>query len=345
MKKNWVIMVISLVFLLLVAGCGGGSDTKNGGNEQAKQEPAKQEPAKTTKGEVVPVYTTGSGGSAYILGGGIASIANKYIPDANLTAEATGGSAEEIKHLDEKRQQGKNAIAIVPSEAAYKAFNGIAEYKQALPGLRALNFLYSAELYLVVPENSPIKTFADVKGKRIGIGAPGSAVSAIAVRVIEESGVAKDQFKPLPLGYQEVVQGIKDGSIDGGILSGSAPIAAYNELSSSTDVRIVPVDDSVAQNIIKASPYFIKTKVKSGAYKGVDSDIPVLAYGVILITHEKADEEFIYNTLKTLLDKRQELVAIHKTAEQMTSESALTSISIPLHPGAEKYYKETGIMK
>lgn len=334
-KSRWllrmtVLLMISLSTLVFIQGCGSKEATSN--KAEVKKEP-------------VPVYTAGSGGAAYILGGGIASIANKYIPGLNLVAEASTGSLGMVQLMDDRSKQGKSAFAVIASDGVYNGYNGQNEFKQAYPSLRAVSFLYGAELYLVVPRDSSIKSYADVKGKRIGLGAPGSTVASLASLIIEKSGVGKDQYKALPLGYQEVVQGITDGSIDGGFLAGAAPVAAYNELSSSKDVRIIPVEEAVAQDIVKNNPYYYQTKVKSGTYKGIDSDIPVLAFGVLILTNEKTSDDLVYNLIKTLLDKHEELVAVHKTAQQMTPETVLTSIGIPLHPGAEKYYREAGLLK
>jgi TRAP transporter TAXI family solute receptor len=334
-KNHWflrtaVLLLISFTTLFFAMGCG--SQETAGGKIGAKQDP-------------VPVYTPGSGGAAYILGGGIASIANKYIPGLNLVAEASTGSLGIVQLIDDRNKQGKSAFAVIASDGVYNGYNGQKEFTQPYPCLRAISFLYGAELYLVVPGKSSIKSYADLKGKRIGVGAPGSTVAALASLIIEKSGVSKDQYKALPLGYQEVVQGIKDGSIDGGFLAGAVPVAAYNELCSSHDVRIIPVDEAVAQDIVKNNPYYYQTKVKAGAYKGIDSDIPVLAFGVLILTHDKTSDDIVYDLIKTLMVKHEELVAVHKTAEQMNPATVLTSIGIPLHPGAEKYYKEAGILK
>jgi len=325
-----VLLIISLSTLLFIQGCGSKEATSD--KAEVNQ-------------ELMPVYTAGSGGAAYILGGGIASIANKYIPGLNLVAEASTGSLGMVQLIEERNQQGKGAFAVIASDGAYNGYNGKSQFKQAYPSMRAVSFLYGAELYLVVPRDSSIKSYADVKGKRIGAGAPGSTVATLASLIIEKSGVGKDEYEALPLGYKEVVQGIKDGSIDGGFLAGAAPVAAYNELSSSEDVRIIPVEEAIAQDIVKNSPYYYQTKVKSGAYKGTDSDVPVLAFGVLILTNEKTTDDLVYNVIKTLLEKHGELEAVHKTAKQMTPDTVLTGIGIPLHPGAEKYYKEAGIMQ
>lgn len=334
-KRQWlsrllVFLTISLSTLLFIQGCG----SKEAGSNKAE----------VTK-EIMPIYTAGSGGAAYILGGGIASIANKYIPSVNLVAEASTGSLGMVQLMDDRSKQGKGAFAVIASDGVYNGYNGQNEFKQPYPSLRAVSFLYGAELYLVVPRDSSIKSYVDVKGKRIGVGAPGSTVATLASLIIEKSGVGKDQYKALPLGYQEVVQGIQDGSIDGGFLAGASPVAAYNELSSSEDVRIIPVDEAVAMDIVKNNPYYYQTKVQAGAYKGIDKDIPVLAFGVLILTNEKASDDIVYNLIKTLLEKHDELVAIHKTAQQMRPETVLTSIGIPIHSGAEKYYREAGLLK
>jgi TRAP transporter TAXI family solute receptor len=295
--------------------------------------------------KVIPIYTPGAGGTAYILGGGIASILNKYIPEVQMMVEATGGTTPTVKFLGEKFSKKQEAYGISTSDGIYYGYAGQKPFDKPFPMLRGVTFLYGARLYMVVRAKSPINTYYDLKGKRVGVGAAGSGFSEISMKLIEAHGLTTEMYKRLWLGYTEVVEGVKDGSIDAGVLAGAYPLPAYRELSLVKDVRILPADEAVLEKVIKGSPYFYKSIVRVGSYKGIDKDVPILACGIILETHSEADPTLVYNMLKVLFDHKRDLEAIHPSAKEMTFESALFSIAIPLHPGAEKYFKEVGVIK
>lgn len=335
-KKIFFLPIMIVILISSLVGCGS-SGISSKANETKN---------KTLKSDIVPVYSPGSGGAAFILAGGISSIANKYIPGTQMVAQAATGSVEMVKLVDERWAQGKDGYAVIATDGIYNAFKGQKEFKEkAYPHLRAISFIYGAEVYLVVPDNSPIKSYSDLKGKRVGIGAPGSTMSYLAITALEKYGIGPTDFKPLPLGYNEVVQGIRDGSIDAGFLAGVAPVAAYTELCSDKAVRIVPVDNDVITKVVEENPFYYRAEVKAGTYPGVDKDTPILAFGVGLLTHDKVNENTVYNLTKNLFEKHDEFVAIHGAAKQMTLKNATNGIGTPLHPGAEKYFREVGIIK
>lgn len=335
MKKRQGLLLIVLFLLIvgLLAGCGGSS----GGDAEGQN---------SSQTEIVPIYTPPAGGAAYILGGGIANIVNKELSGVQLVAESTSGSVEMVKLVSERWSNNKDAFAIIASDGVYNGYTGQNEFDKAYPELRAVSYIYGAEVYLVVPAESSIRSYADLKSKRVGVGAPGSTLSSVATTLIEKYyGISKDDYKPLPLSYKEVVQGIKDGSIDAGFLAGATPMASYNELSSSKDVRIIQVDEDILEKVVQEYPYYYRSRVKAGTYKNIDQDIPILAFGVVILTHEKTDEDLVYNLLKTVVENNADLVAVHKVAGQMKPETLLNGIGIPLHPGAQKYMDENGITK
>jgi len=333
-KKLTKLVLTGLVCLLitaLVSGCGGGS-----GNTPEEK--------KSAETKIVPIYTPPSGGAAYILGGGAANIVD--IKGVQLAAESTSGSVEMVKLVSERYKNSGDAFAIIATDGIYNGYKGINEFDKPYPELRAVSYIYGAEVYLVVPAESPIKSYADLKGQRVGVGAPGSTLSSMATMLIEDCyGVPKEDYKALPLSYGEVIQGIKDGSINAGFLAGAAPMASYSELSSTKDVRIIPVDEEIIAKVITEYPYYYRSLVKPGTYKDQNDEIPILAFGVAILTHEGVDDQLVYDLLKTLVDKNDELVAVHKVAEQMNKDTLLNGIGIPLHPGAQKYMDEMGINK
>ena len=296
--------------------------------------------------KLIPVYTPASGGTGYILGAGIASLTKKYAPDVEMVVEPTTGSLEIVRRIAERDQAKKEGFGIFGTVDAYHALKGLKEFSgKPCPNLRAITFLWGADVYLVALANSPIKSYADLKGKRVGMSGAGSSVSLIAFSLLEAHGVKRGDFKPYFYVYKETMEGIIDGSLDTGFLGGSYPMASYTELALTHNVRIVPVDENVLEGMVKNSPYYYRGVVKAKSYKGLEQDTPILGFAAGLFTHANVSADLVYGVVRNLYQHRTEYYEVHASAREMTPETALKGIPIPLHPGAEKYFKEIGIIK
>jgi hypothetical protein len=294
---------------------------------------------------VIPIYTPGAGGTAYLIGGAMATVLNKYIPEVQMMVEATGGTVAISKFLEEKFEKKQPALGHGDSKLFYMAYIGQPPFTKAYSSLRAVTFQQGAGLNLIVPKDSPIKSYYDLKGKRIGVGAAGSGTSQISVKLIEDHGITDKMYKPLWLGYNEVAEGLHDGSIDAGFISGDYPIPALQQLAFERDIRIIPVDEAVLKKVLETNPYFYRDVLKPGAYKGVTQNTPILVFGAILETHIGVDGELVYKITKTMFEHRDELLAICPQLRNMTLKNAQKTIANPFHPGAVKYFKEAGVMK
>ena len=294
---------------------------------------------------VIPIYTPGAGGTAYLVGGASATVMNRYIPEVQMMVEATGGTAAMSRLMGEKAEKNQPAFGVGDSKVFYQAYAGQAPFTKAISSLRSVTFIHGAELCLVVSKKSPIKSYSDLKGKRVGVGAAGSGTSQISVDLIAAHGVTKDMFKQLWLGYNEVAEGIKDDSIDAGFISGTYPIPALQQLALEKDIRIIPADPAVLKKVLETNPYFYGDALKPNAYKGVTQETPILVFGSILETQSAVDTDLVYKITKTLFEKRDELIAITPQMKYMTLKNARITIATPFHPGAEKYFKEAGAGK
>jgi len=296
--------------------------------------------------ELIPLYTPPAGGTAYVLGAGIVTVTNKYLPEAKLVHEASTGTMDMVRRMMQREADKKPAFAIFGAPDAWKAYKGEAEYGgKPFSNLRSIVFINASDQYLVVPGNSPIKSYADVKGKRIGIGGPGSTVANSALLVLEYFGVTKNDFKPYFFAYRESVEGIQDGSLDGGFVGGGYPIAIYTELAMTRDVRIVPVDETKLKKIVSEHPYYYGSVVKAKSYKGLENDTPIYGFTTAVWTTSSVSDDFVYKVIKNLFDHKEDYYAIHKSAKDMTPEDAMKGIPVPFHAGAEKFFKESGIKK
>jgi len=294
---------------------------------------------------VVPIYTPGAGGSAYLIGGAMATVLNKYIPEVQMMVEATGGTAVMVRYIAEKAEKGLPAFGIPESRGIYMAYSGQPPFTKPLTMLRAVTFVHSSGLPLLVSKDSPIRSYNDLKGKRVGVGAAGSGLAQISATLLEAYGLTPKTYKALWLGHNEVTEGLQDGSIDAGFISGGHPIPAVQQLAFEKDIRIIPVDEDILKKILQNNPYFFKDLIKPGTYKGIAQDIPSLGFGTLFATHSGLELELVYKITRTLYEHREELATIAPYAREMTFRNALATIAFPLHPGAVKYYKENKVMK
>lgn len=296
--------------------------------------------------DLIPCFTPAAGGTAYILGAGVVSVTNKYLSDVKMIHEATTGSMEIVRRMMQREAAKKDGFGIFGTVDAWNALKGKNEYAgRPFADLRAIVYVLGTDVYLVVPSDSSIKSYADVKGKRIGLGGAGSTSANTALFLLEQHGVAKKDFKPYYYVFKETVEGIENGSLDGGILVGGYPVAAYSELAFQHNVRIVPVDDKVLKKVTTEYPYYYRSIVKAKSYKGLEHDTPVLGFTTAIYAHAAMSSDLVYRFIKNLFDHKADYYAIHPSAKDMTAEQATKGIPIPFHPGAERYLREIGAMK
>lgn len=301
----------------------------------------------TAATEVTPLYTPPAGGTVYVLGAGMVSVTNKYLPNANFVHEAATGTLDMVRRMQQREAQKKPVFALFGSPDGFRAYKGEGEYAaKPFTTLRAVAYFNDSDQYFVVPADSPIHSYGDAKGKRIGVGPAGSTVSTCALFFFEQHGVKKADIKPYWFTFNEVVEGIENGSIDGGFLGGAFPMPSYVELSIQHNVRIVPVDEQVFKRIAKDHPYYYRRLIKAKSYKGLERDTPVYGFTGVIFTHAGVSNERVYAFLKNLWEHRNDYYAIHKSAKDDFVFANLTKgLPVPLHPGAEKYLREIGALK
>lgn len=333
-RRLYCMFAIFMMISLIVVGCGTDEKHSEKSNEKGRVS------------GIVPMYTPGAGGPNYIISAGIGQIfkSEKVMPEVVLTTEATSGVVEGTTLLIDRYEKGKPAFAAFTGEALSRAYHG--KLKE-MPGehteLLAVGWINSTINHIVVAENSPIKSIDDLKGKRIGTMPPGSTSDNLFNAVLEEGyGISKDDYKPIPLGYAEIQEGIQDGSIDAGVLPGSLPNPTVTELGQLHPIRVISVDEEVLKKLVKTHPYYSYVNVKSGTYPGQDEEVLMSGFESIISTHKDTDEELVYNLVKTMMENTEDLKKIHPAAN-ISEETILNGIQTPLHPGAERYYKEIGI--
>ena len=297
----------------------------------------------TAGAQQLSIATGGTGGVYYPLGGALAAALQKNIPGMTATAEVTGGSVDNLKLIG----SGKPYVAFAMTDATLDAAKGEDKFKGQKVAVKTLMVLYPNRMHIVTIDGKGINKMADLKGKRVSTGSPGSATEVMAFRVIEAAGLDKDKdLKRERLGAAESTNAIKDGKIDAYFWVGGLPTAAVTDLANTPGTKIKLVDhaETVAAMNKKYGNLYVEDSISKAMYRGMDTDNKQATVMNILVAPENMDDKTAYNIVKTIFDKRSDLIAAHKEAENFKLETQTNAASpIPFHPGAIKYFAEKGI--
>jgi TRAP transporter TAXI family solute receptor len=293
--------------------------------------------------KAISIATGGTGGVYYPLGGGLANVLSKEIPGLQATAEVTGGSVDNLKLIN----SGQSELAFVMADAALDALNGEDKFKGSKVPVRTLMVLYPNQMHVVTIEGTGIDKLADLKGKRVSTGSPGSATEVMAFRVIEAGGLDKDKdMKRERLGVAESVNAIKDRKIDAFFWVGGLPTAAVTDLAATPGVKMKMIDHSevVDKMNAKHGKLYAASLIKAGVYPSQDKDNKNTVVWNILVANASLPDEMAYKVVKTMIEKKADLVAVHQEAKSFSLDNQIKSnSSIPWHPGAVKYFAEKGV--
>jgi len=291
----------------------------------------------------ISIGTGGTGGVYYPMGGGIAAVLSKYVPGMQATAEVTGGSVDNLKLIG----SGKPYVGFTMTDAAQDAYKGEDKFNGNKVPLRTLMVLYPNRMHVVTVEGTGINRIADMKGKRVSTGSPGSATEVMAFRVIEAAGLDKDKdLRRERLGAAESVNALKDRKIDAFFWVGGLPTAAVTDLANTPGTKIKMIDhaDLAAAMNAKWGNLYVQDVIPKDTYKGMDADNHQVTVMNVLVAHESMDEKTAYTIVKTIFDKRDDLIAVHKEAANFKLENQKAAASpVPFHPGALKYFAEKGV--
>jgi TRAP transporter TAXI family solute receptor len=290
----------------------------------------------------ISITTGGTGGVYYPLGGGMANILSKSIPGLSATAEVTGGSVDNLKLLG----AGKSEVAFSMVDASWDALNGTEKFKDNKVNVRTLMVLYPNKVQIVALDGSGINKLADLKGKRVSTGAPGSGVEIVALRMLEAVGLdAKKDLKQERLSVAESANAIKDRKLDAFFWVGGVPTAAITDLAATPGVKIRLIDHAEAVDAMnkKYGPLYASGTIPAGSYSGQDKANANIDIWNILIASDKMSDKMAYDIVKTLFEKKPELVAVHQEAQNIDLKNQTIGSPIPFHPGAKKYLEEKGV--
>jgi len=288
------------------------------------------------------IGTAGQGGTWYVIGSGIANLVTKYNPDIKMTASSTRGTIENMRLVATKRLD----IGMTQPPADYYAYKGMDLFKgQSYPFLRFICGGHYSVQHVVVPYNSPIKTIADLKGKRVAIGVPGSGVRHICGRAdLWVGGLDLDDIKVVSLNQAQGAQALREGSVDAAVFSGGLPNPGLMNLAMLMKVRTLPITKEEVEKLKAKYPYVAPAVkpvvIPPNTYRGQSEPVPTM--GMITAFTARADlpEEIVYKFISTIFEHREELAKIHPAGKEYTLETLASGCVIPPHPGALRFFKE-----
>jgi len=291
----------------------------------------------------ISIGTGGTAGVYYPLGGGLAAILSKYVPGIDATAEVTGGSVANLQLIG----GGKSEIGFTMADVAWDAYNGLSKFKDKKVGVRSLAVFYPNRMQVVTVEGTGIEKMTDLKGRRMATGSPGSGTEVMSMRLLEAFGLDPDKdVNRERLSLAESVNALKDGKVDALSWVGGVPTPGLTDLAATPGkkIRLIDHGDGAEAMRKKYGPLYVKNRILANAYPGDSRETTNVDVWNLLVVPESADENLVYQITKTLFEKKDELVRVHKDAAFLSLDNQLTGGSpIPFHPGALKYFKEKGL--
>ena len=285
------------------------------------------------------IATGGTGGVYYPIGGGFAEMINNHIEGAQATAEVTGASVENMGLI----MRGDADLALVLADTAYQAYTGTDDFEgRQIENTRALASVYPNAVQLVTLAESDIESIADLAGKRVSVGAPGSGTELNARALLEANGISYEDFTPQRLNFNETADAIRDGDIDAGFWSVGPPTSSILNLAATRDIRLIGLSDEEVANAQEEEAVFAPYELAAGMYDGMDEAVQTIGIPNVLVVNSEMDEELAYQLTQLLFENTDELIAVHPAANDTTVEFTMESTPVPLHPGAIRYFEEVG---
>lgn len=323
-------------FGLALAGC----DNNKAGSEAA---------SKKSSGETEKVFfgiaTGGTGGTYYPLGGMLAQVITQTAKLENnqalsATAETGNASVANASLLGRKSIES----AFVAADVLDAAYNGTGQFEgKAVKNIRALGALYPETVQLIAQPD--VKTFQDLKGKSISSGSPGSGQWQLLGDLLAAYGMSRDDIKEDYSSFSQSTEKLKDGNLSASLITAGTPTSSVVELSNGHSINVVALEGEAIEKLRKNQPYYASSVLPAGTYKGVDKDVNTISVRAIWATHADLPEEVAYAVTKALYENTDKLAKVHVKGKEISLKTALESVSIPLHPGAKRYYKEKGLVE
>ena len=318
LKKMIMAGALCMAGAALIAGCGSDGGSAGGGKQ------------------FLNIATGGTAGTYYPLGGALAELLNQNIKNMNASAQSTGASVANVNML----KDGSVDLAFIQNDIAYYAANGTEMFKDnKVESLRGIAALYPETVQFVTTQDKGIKSIADLKGKKVAVGASGSGAEANARQILGAYGITYDDIDVQYLSFGEAADALKDGNVDVGVVVAGFPTAAIQDLASNKSAALVTIDGEHADQLIKKYPYFTKITVPKGTYPGQEEDVETVAVKCVIVTTDKLSDDLGGEIVKAIYEHLDRMKAAHAVGKYITKDTALEGMSIKMNAGAEKYLK------
>ena len=325
--KRTLLTVSLLIFALVVAGCSPQVTEEGNGDGEAVQE------------YQMVISTGGTSGSYFPMGGAIANVISNHAEGVKATAQTSGGSIENLKLIE----RGESEMGLAQNDLADYSLKGVEMFSEKLTKPRAVATFYPELIQIVVRADKNIENIEDIKGLKISVGAPGSGSEANARQFLEILGVPYDSFQPQFLSNTDAADQFKDRVIDGMMITSGLPSPAIMDISILTDVRILGFTDEQLEAIGKEMGFLTPVTIPGGTYEGQEEDVVTVAAQAVLFISEDVPEDVVYKSTKAIWEYKDELIQAIQKAEHMDPDDPVKGVTVPVHPGALKYYNEIGV--
>ncbi|WP_319201563.1 TAXI family TRAP transporter solute-binding subunit [uncultured Ilyobacter sp.] len=322
-KRGSILAVLILVILGLFTGCSGKKEEAGG--------------EKAAGPTFVTIATGGSSGAYFALGGAISNQLNQKIEGVNSSVQSTGASAVNATLLGTEKVE----LAFAMNDVVSYAYTGteVFEEKGKVENLRGIAALYPNFVQLITVEKTGIKEVSDLKGKRVGVGAPGSGTEVNARQILKAYGITYDDIKADYLSYAEAVEQMKNGAVDAAFLTSGLPNSTIMDLATTQDVKIIPIRKATVEKLAEEYPFYASEVIPAGTYDN-EEDVETAAVQTLLVTRADLSDDLVYDITKTIFENLDALKETHSAANSIKLETVKKGMPIPLHPGAEKYFNE-----
>lgn len=329
MKKSISLVLAGLLSLSVIfTGCAGSAE--------APQGDAVEETKKVEK-QFITIATGGSSGAYFALGGTVSNLLNEKVDYINSSVQSTGASAVNSTLIGE----GKADLAFAMNDVVNYAYTGTESFseKGKVENLRGVASLYPNYVQAITLEGSGIENVGDLKGKKVGVGAPGSGTEVNARQILAAYDLTYEDIDEDFLSYSEAVEQMKNGAVDAAFLTSGIPNAAIMDLATTKDVKIITIEKDKVEALAKDYPFYSSELIPADTY-GNAEPVETAAVMTLLVTRAELSEETVYDMTKAIFENLDSMAETHASGKKIKLENVKIGMPIPLHPGAEKYFNE-----
>ena len=290
-------------------------------------------------GTLLYLATGSTGGTYYPLGGAIAGIVSRNVPDLQITSETGNASSANIKLIS----SGHVEMALAQNDIAYWARNGMPPFDEKHENIRVVASLYPEHVHCIIMKGAGISDMEDLHGKRVSVGAPDSGVLGDVTAIMKTANMHMADIRADFLDFNSTTQNFKDGHLDAGFVVAGYPTSSITDLAATRDIDLLNFSDEFLAALKDEFPFFVKNVIPAGTYRGIDRDVVTPAVLAMLICDAALPDEVVYNITKAFWENAADLRKAHPQADFIHMETALDGATIPVHPGAARYYMEMGM--